>query len=339
MHDVPAIVAGHVMGSGSSIVQSFEGRPRKGGAVAVFAAFPGNGLHLNHVQLLDALNAAGVDVVVVSNATVSETVREAVCGKCIKLIFRANRGRDFGAYKDGVLSVLRDGIPDRLLLLNDSCFYDPANTGRLIEGLLGPEPYIASNENFAPYYHATSFAMSFSRTVADSRAFRDFWRNYVPVNARNWAIKRGELSLSVALLRAGYVPKILFNWAAFLDRHAEIAQSEWQKIADLLPRRAIALANGAAGRRYWPDPQLTPKEYVSELLGSHSQAHFGAFVFAKYLNSPIIKRDLLVRGVYGIGQMHELARSFPEAGLVVDEFKVRRRLGPVSRRMFAKGFI
>jgi hypothetical protein len=159
--------------------------------------------------------------------------------RCHKLIERANVGRDFGAYKDGVNFVL-EHYPDvaRLVLLNDSVFFLQKTIDRLIADLNGPHDFIGVTETHQFHYHVQSFMLSFGKTALRSPAFVRFWKRYRPISTRRHAIHRGELRLTRRMTKAGFRPHILYQAVHLLPYLQRKPVREAIEVIRLLPTRA-----------------------------------------------------------------------------------------------------
>lgn len=202
------------------IVEISEGaKPKNGDAYFIFALYTKTPLPAFTQNILDAIVRSGHNLVVVSHNNLSESLRENLLLNSHMLIERKGLGRDFGAYKDSVETVL-ERYPDaqRIILLNDSCFFLDRNLDALIGQLMGPQDYIGLTEVFQYHYHVQSFMLSFGPSIIHSGAFRKFWRKYKPISTRRWSIHHGELQLTRKLTKAGFRPHILYQ-AAELARH------------------------------------------------------------------------------------------------------------------------
>jgi hypothetical protein len=169
------------------------------------------------VNLLDAIERSPLNLVIVSNTELDVYFRAQLLDKCHLLIERANLGRDFGAYKDGVSVILRRAKDiERLILLNDSMFFFQRGLGKLISDLDGTQEFIGLTEVFDIHYHVQSFMLSFGPTVIKSKQFRKYWRSYRPISTRRWTIHKGEVGLSRRLTKAGFRPHILYQAAQLI---------------------------------------------------------------------------------------------------------------------------
>ena len=140
----------------------------------------------------------GYAAVVVSNQPLAKADRDKVLGLCADYIERPNFGYDFGAYRDGVLSIHeRLASLKRLVLINDSAWYplpgkrnwiqEAEEMGHDLVGAVShygtpradPEHfmdidwrYSSTHKNF----HYASFALSFGPRLLRDAQFYRFWR-------------------------------------------------------------------------------------------------------------------------------------------------------------------
>jgi len=192
--------------------------PQKGNKFVLFVLYTRAGIPQFTQNVIDAIERSPFNLVVVTNSSLSGDVRAAVLDKCCLLIERANYGRDFGAYKDG-LEILSQRYPDieRLVLLNDSLFFFERGLARIIAELDGRHDFIGLTEVFEYHYHVQSFMLSFSRNVLQHPRFTRFWRKYRPISTRRWSVHKGEVGLTRALTKAGFQPHILFHGAQLIE--------------------------------------------------------------------------------------------------------------------------
>jgi lipopolysaccharide biosynthesis protein len=121
---------------------------------------------------------------------------------CVNIIWRRNRGHDFAAYREGILS-LRSEEPTQLVLTNDSCYgpFYPLET--LINRCSSVEADVwGATDSCQIDYHLQSYFLLFHKAAIKHRAFQRFWRSYPDVNDKTWVVLNGELGLSKRLVNA-----------------------------------------------------------------------------------------------------------------------------------------
>jgi len=206
--------------------QSWVGEQEASSKMAVMVIYPTDGLLDSHALTLRHLAENGYASVVVSNLPLSSDDRDRVLTHCAHYIERPNFGYDFGAYRDGVLSI-SDKLPDldRLVLTNDSAWYPLPNTSnwlreaeKLNVDLAGAvSNYGTPRSNHAsfrtlrwaystdhPNFHYCSFALSFGLNILKSNAFRRFWSDFQMDNDKSRVVRRGEIGLTRWVIRNGF---------------------------------------------------------------------------------------------------------------------------------------
>lgn len=187
--------------------------------------------------VIDAIGRSRLNLVITTNARISPELRATLLEQCHLLIERADLGRDFGGYKDGISIIeKRYGVPERLILLNDSLFFFEKGVDKLIADLDGDEDLIGITEDLDLYYHIQSFALSFGRNVLKHRRVRKYWHTYRPVSTRYWAVHNGERLLTARLVRAGFRPKILYHASQLLPHLRTNRLIELMEAVYLLPQ-------------------------------------------------------------------------------------------------------
>jgi hypothetical protein len=194
---------------------------KKSGKYAIFVLYARSTLPSFTVNLIDAVARTPFNLIIVSNIELDPLQRAQLQEQCHILIERANLGRDFGAYKDGIEYILEhDKDVERVLLVNDSLFFFSRGLDKLLADFDGPQEFIGTTEVLEFHYHVQSFMLSFGRNVLRNRHFLKYWRKYRPVSTRRWSIHKGEVNLTRRLTRAGFRPHILFQ-AAQLTPHLQ----------------------------------------------------------------------------------------------------------------------
>lgn len=192
---------------------------RKSNKYAVFVLYSKTQLPTFTANLIDAIGRSSFNLVIVSNADLSPLLRAWLQEKSYVVIERANLGRDFGAYKDGLGYVMsQEKDVERVLLVNDSLFFFSKGLDSLIAGLDGPQDFIGVTEVMEFHYHVQSYMLSLGRNVIHNTQFVKFWKQYRPVSTRRWSIHNGEVKFTRTLTKAGFRPHVLFQ-AAELGLH------------------------------------------------------------------------------------------------------------------------
>jgi hypothetical protein len=211
--------------------------PRSGDRFLLFVLYERQTIPSFIQSAFYAARQRGLNLVISTNAKITEELRQKLLAQCYLLIERRDLGRDFGCYQDA-LNILLEGERsiERVILLNDSLFYLDKGVEEVIAGLDGEDDLIAVTEDLREYYHLQSFALSFSRQVLAHRRFRKYWRRYRPISTRRWAIQRGERDLTKCLLQCGFKPFVLYHAAQLIPHLRTLDLRQLLKTIQLLPR-------------------------------------------------------------------------------------------------------
>jgi hypothetical protein len=170
----------------------------KGGKVLVLALWQKGNLRQDVINLAKEAKSLGFRVVAVNNKRASFT--GGVPNYFDTYIERSNFGRDFGAYREGILYLKKSKKLDqnsRLVILNDSVFFLKQNLAKMLEGLADPAfDFTGATENFEFDHHFGSFALGFSSEILNDKRFFSYWQNYRLTNFRPEVIKRGEMGIT-----------------------------------------------------------------------------------------------------------------------------------------------
>jgi hypothetical protein len=186
-------------------------------------------------------------------------------------IERSNFGRDFGAYREGVLHLEKSeklGKLSRLVLLNDSVFFLKQNLEEMLSALTDPNfDFTGATENFEIKHHIGSFALGFSEKILRNKKFIRYWHNYRLTNVRPRVIKRGEMKLSKICMSIAEPARVkaLFGRT---DLHSYFENFDFVRDADevfaLLPE----------GSQFWKKPttlamvsRIVAKKYMLRMGG------------------------------------------------------------------------
>jgi len=168
----------------------------------------------NILNLLRVLKEKNINVLIVSNLKINKDNARLLEPYSYRIIERKNYGRDFGGYRCGILKVLNDNKPKRLIILNDSIFYQTRGLDNFVAEMSEniDKEFIAATENFEFDHHGGSFALSFGKNLINDKRFVSYWRNYRNSEFRPKVIKKGELGLSSLIInKIGIKPYIIYN--------------------------------------------------------------------------------------------------------------------------------
>lgn len=194
--------------------------------MAIMVIYPTDGVMDSHTHTLQHLHENGYSTVVVSNLALSQDNRTRVLANCTQYIERPNFGYDFGAYRDGVMSIF-DRLADleRLVLINDSAWYPLPNTSNWLEQAEALNVDLAgavsnygtprsghdtfhllewSYSSDHPNFHYCSFALNFGPKILRSLKFHQFWSRFRLDNVKSRVVRRGEIGLTQWVIKNGF---------------------------------------------------------------------------------------------------------------------------------------
>jgi hypothetical protein len=189
-------------------------RPAQGERYAIVVKYARMGLAPDFLDLLDALERAGINAIVVCNGALDPAAHDRLRQRVHRILVRANVGRDIGAYRAATLHLAGQGLrPARMLYLNDSVFYlKGPSLDEMIVALRDSTFDVAGTfENHEFSHHLGSYTLSLDGRVFNDAQVLRFWRGYRPYDLRPHAIRSGEIALSVCLKRQGYTMDALFG--------------------------------------------------------------------------------------------------------------------------------
>ncbi|HEV2515461.1 MAG TPA: lipopolysaccharide biosynthesis protein [Devosia sp.] len=273
--------------------------PARGDTYAIVVKYARFGLDDGVAELVAALVRQGVNVIVVCNGQPRPDHLDRLRAGAHRLLVRRNIGRDFGAYRAATLLLEREGlVPDRLLYFNDSVIYlDGPELDRLITALrVTPAGMLGAFENHETRHHLGSFTFGQSAEVVADPAVRRFWRRYRAYSLRPHAILRGEIRLTTLVKSRGHRLDVVYSAQRLASELQRLPANELAGLWRYLPSRTRG-SEPVAG----PDTRSRRDRLIDQLMASFmdsSQAHYAFGLFHRVLKAPIIKKDLLGRGVY-----------------------------------------
>lgn len=298
--------------------------------LAIFVIYQEGSLPFYVKNMIEALTANQVKVVVVANGEVSADTKSYLESTCHVVIFRKNIGRDFGAYKDALSSVDL-GSYKKIFLINDSVFYFKRNLKELIASVLKSQHHwTALYDNYNVSYHAQSFFLCFGDDVLRSKTFKDFWASYQPFGVRHYVIRHGELALTSSLIKAGFYNHTLNNKFDLRLRLNALNLKEISELKKFLTHDFYSLYPRVLDM---DDPQfILFLTYLCERVAS--PVHFLYPVFSLLNQSPIFKRDLIKRHKTTLEEFYslltEMKLDVSEVEDAMNEFHVQSKSPPKS---------
>ncbi|QND54840.1 hypothetical protein HB779_23395 (plasmid) [Phyllobacterium sp. 628] len=283
----------------------------------------------------------GINVVAVVNHSLDEDRLAELKAQSAHVLIRDNTGFDIGGYRDATLFLRRIAAPERAIYLNDSVYFFKEGLSELMRRLSDSDSdIVGSFENWEFHYHIQSFCFSVSSHVFNSDKFVQFWLDYLPVNSRLWAINRGEVGLSRAMVPVARSIETIYNPNKLRAGLNDLPAESLMSMNSCLPK---GLRIPAEDFKNIPRSAL-----IDEFCGQvtvRSQIHTGGFLYNKFLQCPLMKRDLFYRLQFGI---YEIEQHLIDAGekMHINEILTdMRKKGPgdhlpiLKRLLFNRGII
>jgi hypothetical protein len=207
--------------------------------------------------------------------------------------------------------------------MNDSVYYFREGLTDIFQRLASSKADICTVfENWEFTYHVQSFCFSVSRRLFDSPSFIAFWRSYLPVGSRLWAIQHGEIGLSKAVVPAAQSFEVIYSPDALREGLQFIGASDLLEFNRYLPIRIRFHENG----NNLPQRQ-TIEDHLINQISSYSQIHTGGFLYRKFLGNPLIKRDLVYRAQFTIYDVEHCLKAVGHEGHLDEILSDMRRKG------------
>jgi len=211
-------------------LQAQDGAVALGPKVALLLLYQPHGVATSTVWTCQHLVSKGYSPLIVSNAPLSASDRNALSPHVWRMTQRPNFGYDFGGYRDGIWLLNHWGVaPEVLIILNDSIWFPLQGSETLIDrmeasqaqfvGALQLDPLRATEGIPAkkrPFFG--SFFLMAQRGAWQHPAFQAFWRRYRITSNKYKTIRRGERGLSHTLMDAGLRCEAMYTRSE-LDDH------------------------------------------------------------------------------------------------------------------------
>ncbi len=188
--------------------------------VALFVHYDKNGtVHAYVLAYLQGLKDAGRSVVFITNSPrFPEAERRKLDGLASQVIWRKNKGYDFGAYADGMRLLGETSTFRTITLCNDSV-YGPLFPLKDIFKRMDPKQadIWSLTDSWDTRHHLQSYFLLFHQNALNHPEFQKYWRSYLHVASKSWVIRKHEIGLSTHMRKAGLVVKPLFPYRDLLD--------------------------------------------------------------------------------------------------------------------------
>lgn len=337
--------------------------------VAIIAVYPNKYLLPFITNLMNGFKQNGFFVLAVASKKLPSNLSSPLLDHCHVLIERFPIGRDFGSYKLGIDWIKRQshlGKMETLALVNDSLYYPMTIADTIRELLLLDNDWMGLYENYESEYHVQSFFQVFRQRVLNSKEFKEFWKNYKPLSSRMHFIEKGEKDLSRALVKAGFLPSVLYDSPSiqkkmYVDLVHDSMRGELYKLTkrtlgqfgiDLQPNLTLTREALLAG----PDALLPGNGFLSDIFSIDKQWEFYASEAARYVgqlaerHNPThatgllcnmlflapIKRDICLKGIqHSISELLSFACGFTDSEKTAMQFDLRSKGLPNSAPLYS----
>ncbi len=242
-------------------------------------------VHRYVLHQVEALAAAGFAVIFVTNSDrLAPRDLEALAPRCHAVVRRRNRGYDFGAWRDAIVGLTDTDDLDALLLANDSVYgpFGPLDDVMDVMNAADGDVW-ALTDSWQRRFHLQSYFMLVHRRALRSEAWHRFWRDFRHSANKEFVVRRYEIGLTQALLRAGLRCRAFLSYDQ-LAREVTTASLRNPTFVDSLFLRRVSEAMAGA----------VPVN-VTHFLWDYMIRRHGF---------PFIKRDLLMYNRQLVPQVH-----------------------------------
>lgn len=315
--------------------------------IAIISVYQKQGLSPSTRRLINAFQHHGIIIIIVSNSAILEQDLDFLKKNTHTVIHRKNLGRDFGAYQCGWQFITKQRLPIRkLFMANDSVYYLSGIEKVVAKCQHSKADLVAATENYQHHYHLASYFLVFSEAAHANSCFTDFWEKFLPYSSRKHTINKGEVKLSKIVMRkAGLIPEVIFTTTLLRTKMEEheftnllsdllyLAPSDFQNIL-------LDLATNIYNSRLPENTDYLKTIFLNSLFSfaeNASPSHKLGLLFVKYLDAPIVKRDLCERAGYFISTVVSFMAHYTDEAEHNDlETDLRFKGLPVSRRGLKK---
>lgn len=308
-----------------------------GDNVCIFVIYEREIIPKMTLDALVSIKKMGIKLFVVVNSRLNEDNELKVKQLSDISMFRNNRGKDVGAYKDCFLYLHDKGYlknVNRLIFANDSVVYPKEHIFDLFSSLIDGETNLIGYSHVQEiHYHIQSFLFSCDNLLLNDSKFIKFWKDYIPVGRRRHMIKKGEVGITKAVIKCSKSISTI-NDLSILLSHAQqhfnliditeillslptkdIPKIQLNALNDLVNNATNALTDRIKNLRVEVTPELLKSiltdvdinnTYVNKVfvfnlllfLVPKNNTHWNTFIFLKCGMKVVIKRDSSIRGGY-----------------------------------------
>ena len=188
--------------------------------VAIFAHYDKNGVVHDYVlALVKGLQDAGRTVVFITNSPkFTDGERRKLDGRAHQVIWRKNKGYDFGAYADGMRLLGDTRQFHTITLCNDSIYGPLFALKDFFKRMDAREADIWSlTDSWDTRHHLQSYFLLFHKAALQHPDFQKYWKGYLHVASKSWIIRKHEIGFSARMRKDGLTVKPLFSYRDLLE--------------------------------------------------------------------------------------------------------------------------
>jgi hypothetical protein len=200
----------------------------------VFASFQPSGINELTIYYIKYLKEVmGFAVAFVSNCKISDADKTKLKPYCYEIMERANVGRDFGAYKRGILHYQKQVRSSELFLMTNDSVYGPIQDLRRLTEKMKQGGYdvfgdAVVDETIQPR-HIPSYFILMNSKVVNNEKFWCFWKNkFKYKSTRKYIISGGEIAFSAYVFSRFYVGSFL-DGVDILSESQKLTEAEIKK--------------------------------------------------------------------------------------------------------------
>ncbi len=173
--------------------------------IAIFVHYDKQGrVHDYALHYIQALLDAGRTVVFITNSPkFPKSERAKLENLCALVLWRKNKGYDFGAYADGLKALGDISAYSTITLCNDSAYGPLFSLHKAYEQM---DPATADiwglTDSWDSAHHLQSYFLVFHKKALRHPGFQKRWQTYIHVPSKSWVIRKHEIGLSVDMRKA-----------------------------------------------------------------------------------------------------------------------------------------
>ena len=269
----------------------------------------------SNLNYLDILKKTNFEIIYVHNGNLDQKIKKSLTDMGHFVICRDNVGQDMGAYKDVMLLIENYKLADKLdwiLICNDSNFCIGGNNAEkfanrfsnILDADVQDKPdFISLNCNYDRDLHHQSYFLCFSSIVFKNKKFKNFWKNYIPLNHRYWAIEKGEKKLTKKVL-SKYKSKIMFT-SYELCASCNINLQDQKYLVDNLPKVLFYLSLS------FEDSEKIEYETktIIDSLENYNPSHVFGLLNILFMEYPFLKKDVVRQGTFSFSQIFDVLHT------------------------------